>query len=278
MSPLPANDRPGNPSPPVCLSMACFQCRHASKLILKPPDLYVSFPLYMVHTYVISLVTPLSPIVSHRCTSTPGILLIRFQIPIIASLLYGLRWSFSQGAVTFSCGSGHQDAAWEKWMGLPECASLAQRRIKFPPVISTPLTTCQILQSFARKPVPPMPPHIPCHLVALPPSTSVAFLPSPLSVLVEHQPQRILDLPAKKFPNSNSSSNKAPLNTEPSHPSTVFEPGPPNVDNVPCDHHPKRRKLEDILQSVRHLATVPQEFEVAVCDPSGSAPLEDETC
>ena len=110
------------------------------------PQILVFFPLHLLPTYLLSVVAAISPVQTHQDLGRPGSLLITFQIPGIARLLYGMRLGTSSGPISFSCGDGSQDTIHEREAGLPPLAPLSARKEKFPATsVSAVLSSANLL-------------------------------------------------------------------------------------------------------------------------------------
>ena len=118
--------------PPLFQTVGPRKYSQDAKRFVNPPDVIAFFPLHMLPSYVLTVAASISPVAHHQSLGQPGALLLRFQNPAIASVLYGLRMSSSAGALVFSCGLGSKDADWEKQQNLPPRATLSQRRLHFP--------------------------------------------------------------------------------------------------------------------------------------------------
>ena len=97
------------------------------------PDIFVFYPLHLLSQYVLSVVASISPIHGHQDSGKAGSVLVRFQYPGVAPLLYGLRMNTGTGPISFTCGDSTRDASWEQRAGLPPAAPLAARQGMFPP-------------------------------------------------------------------------------------------------------------------------------------------------
>ena len=113
------------------------------------PDILVCFPLHLLSSYIISLASSIAPLQSHQEVGKPGTLLLRFQFPGVAPLLYGMRMSTTNGPISFTCGDGSTDAFWEPQAGFTPMAPLSERQCKLPPPSGPPSLTAENLQALA---------------------------------------------------------------------------------------------------------------------------------
>jgi hypothetical protein len=107
-----------------------------------PPNAFICFPLHLSPEMVLRLLVDICPVTRHQDVGKPGQLLVTFDSPKVAQILYGLKLPTSSGAISITCGSGDGDAQWEKELALSPQAPLPMRRNLLDHVAQDPARLC----------------------------------------------------------------------------------------------------------------------------------------